>query len=772
MPSNNRVVKQPADVVHDHRRPDREIDETSLEAQARLLRKRLELVTSSPGWKLVCWYRLWLRRTIWPRPILKRAYERAAQWILRRALGAESAGRLSETTNASRMPGAVNESVLHQVLVGDQIIARFDEVSPNSPFEVRGRTEIYGWAVARSGSRDLRARVDEGPSFDVETGLFRPDIETLLPEYEGSGRSGFRIRLNGVDYSAGVHDLNVETRALDGDSMLLTRRFLCDSREPYQVWISENESAAPEAGSPDSGPTISVILPLTSEPLSSVRPGIDSITGQRAAKWELLLGLSPDRAPELAEVAQGVAAAETQVQVVPASQLLERCTGDYVACVEPGCLLPRFALTEVVAALARNESTDVLYSDEDSIHEEGRRCDPVFEPEYSPDLIRSCNYIGGLLVARRSTIEAAGGLGASFDRARNYDLILRLTERTSKIVRIPKVLYHRQPGARELSPEASADAMRALEAHLERSGEDAAVDQVKEGVYRVRYLLPEPPPVAVIMPTAGNIPRLRDSLDAILQATYHGRLRVLVADNSKSAAVETFIAGLNSQGRVQRLDYRNRPFNFSAISNAAARTEDSPLYLFLNDDVEALNPDWLMPLVEHAARPAVGVVGGRLRFPDLTIQHSGVIMGVNGVLGTPFYRQRGGAGHVLDLSAVTRNCAAVTGACLLTRRDVFWELGGFDEARLQISYQDIDYCLRAQEAGYRVVYTPHAELLHHESVSRVRAGLLEHPSEHSYMCQRWARWIEDDPYYSPNLSRDQENLEIRFGAKSMSPKRK
>ena len=762
MPSNNPVVKQPADVVHDYRRVDRRIDQTILEARS--LRKRLELVTGSPGWKLVCWYRRWLRRTVWSRPVLKSCYELVAQGVLRRVFRAKSGKGSAESVSPDWPPGAINESVLQRVLGGDQIISAFDEATPDHQLEVRGKTEIFGWAAARSGILDIHARVDRDEPLQVEIGLFRPDIEMLLPEYEDSGRSGFRIQLNGADYTEGLHDLAVEARAIDGDSTLLTRRFLCDSREPYQVWMSENESSESEASPISSNARISVVLPLSSEPAASVRSCIDSITRQSAAEWQLILGLGSDCADELVDLVHSFAEQDDRVQVVQASQLLEQCTGKYVVCLEPGCILPTIALAEVAAALARDESIDVLYSDEDSIDQRGSRGNPVFKPDYSPDLLRSCNYIGGLLAARRSTIESAGGLASSFDLARNYDLLLRLTERTSRIVRIPKVLCHRTDRGRSISAEGSAEAKQALEEHLERTGENATVEELKAGSYRVRYALPESPAIAVIIPTAGNITRLRDSLDTIFQATYHGPLRILIADNSKGSAVESLISGVDSPGRVERLDYRDRPFNFSGICNAVARTDEAPLYLFLNDDVEALNPDWLMPMVEHAMRPPVGVVGARLRFPDLTIQHGGVIMGIHGMLGTPFYRQREENDRVLDLSSVTRNCAAVTGACLLTRREVFWELGGFDEVRLQISYQDIDYCLRAQEAGYRVVYTPHAELLHHESVSRVRAGLLGHPNEHGYMRERWARWIEDDPYYSPNLSRDRENLEVRFGA--------
>ena len=755
-------MQQPEDGVHDYRRVDRGIDETIIEA--RLLRKRLELVTGSPGWKLICWYRRLLRGTVWSRPLLKRCYELVAQGVLQRVFGSQPDKGSAESASPAWPPGPINESVLQQVLEGDQIILVFDEASPGSRLEVRGKTEFFGWAAARSGILDIQATLGGTEPLQVKTGLFRPDIEMLLPEYEASGRSGFRVRLNGADYTEGLHDLRIEAQAPDGESTVLSRRLLCDSREPYQVWISENESpeTAPDLAS--SKAQVSVALPLNSEPVTSVRAGIDSVIEQSVADWQLVIELGSDCTAELRELAQSFASQDDRIQIAQASQLLDRCTGDYVVCLEPGCLLPPSALAELALAVERDESIDVLYSDEDSIDPKGRRCKPIFKPGYSPDLIRSCNYIGGLLAARRSTIEAAGGLVPDFDLARNYDLFLRLTERTSKIVRIPKVLCHRTDANPGVLAEVSAQNKRALEEHLDRTGENASVEEIEVGTYRVRYALAESPAVAVIIPTAGNIARLTDSLDAIFQATYHGPLRILVADNSKGAAIESLIAGFSSGGRVERLDYRDRPFNFSGICNAVARTEQAPLYLFLNDDVEALNPDWLIPMVEHAMRPPVGVVGARLRFPDLTIQHSGVIMGIHGMLGTPFYRQRGGNDCGIDLSSVTRNCAAVTGACLLTRRDVFWELGGFDEVRLQISYQDIDYCLRAQEAGYRVVYTPHAELLHHESVSRVRAGLLGHPNEHGYMRERWARWIEDDPYYNPNLSRDKENLEVRFGS--------
>ena len=186
------------------------------------------------------------------------------------------------------------------------------------------------------------------------------------------------------------------------------------------------------------------------------------------------------------------------------------------------------------------------------------------------------------------------------------------------------------------------------------------------------------------------------------------------------------------------------------------------LYLFLNDDVEVITSDWLESLVEHGVRPEVGAVGARLRFPDNTLQHAGVVMGVQGLAGHAFRGLTASGNSHFDFSALTRNCSAVTGACLLTRRDVFWELEGFDEVNLQISYQDIDYCLRACEKGYKIVYTPYAELRHYESVSRQEGGFFDHPLESNYMRQRWSSWIENDPYYNPNLTREHENFEIRL----------
>ncbi|MGH9323937.1 MAG: glycosyltransferase family 2 protein, partial [Vicinamibacteria bacterium] len=335
-----------------------------------------------------------------------------------------------------------------------------------------------------------------------------------------------------------------------------------------------------------------------------------------------------------------------------------------------------------------------------------------------------------------------------------YDALLRLTEGAAPLRarHVPHVLYHRRRG----SPSRSSAASR--EAHFERRGIAARVEALgPPGHYRVRYALPaELPVVSVIVPTRDRVELLRRCVDGVLKGTSYRALELLVVDN-QSADPETvrWFGSLESDPRVRVLDY-DAPFDFAALNNWAVRRANGDLLAFLNNDTEVIHPDWLDEMVSQALRPEIGAVGAKLLYPDDTIQHGGVILGIGGVAGHAHRGLRRNGEGYHGRAALAQNFSAVTAACLVVRREVFDEVGGFDPERFGVAFNDVDLCLRIRERGYRILWTPFAELYHHESAS---LGLPGAPArrerfekESRRLVERWRSLIENDPAYNPNLT--------------------
>lgn len=282
------------------------------------------------------------------------------------------------------------------------------------------------------------------------------------------------------------------------------------------------------------------------------------------------------------------------------------------------------------------------------------------------------------------------------------------------------------------------------------------------GRWRVRYPIPEGSRVSIIIASGGNAEVLQTNLKALFEKTTYRDYEVVVIDNSKQKAIEKLISGLNGNRRPLRyIDWRNKPFNYSLINNVAARQCDSSLLLFLNDDTTVIAPDWLESMAELIVRPEVGAVGAKLLYPDKRIQHAGVVMGIYDNCGHAFKGLDGEAQHYFDFPDVIRNVSAVTGACLMTKASVFWEAGGFDETDFAVAFNDVDLCLKIGSKGYRVLYTPHALLYHHEAFSKTSKDLIPHPEEVTRMRLKWGKIIARDPLYSPNLTRNDEDYSIR-----------
>ncbi|MGZ5503860.1 MAG: glycosyltransferase family 2 protein, partial [Chthoniobacterales bacterium] len=393
-----------------------------------------------------------------------------------------------------------------------------------------------------------------------------------------------------------------------------------------------------------------------------------------------------------------------------------------------------------------------IYSDEDKITEAGLDA-PFLKPDWSPDFFLSYNYLCHFTIFRRSLVEQVGGFRSEFDGAQDYDLFLRIIERTQRIHHIPRVLYHWRRTATSTAdnirrkPEALEAGRKAIHEHLQRGGESGyvAIDWRTHG-YWVKREIKHARKISIIIGTRDRIPLLSRCIETLVAKTSYREYEIVIVDND-SASDEARHYFMHTLHRVLRYD---GPFNFSAMNNFAVEQTDSPWLLFLNNDVEVIEKEWLTAMVEHVQRPEVGAVGARLLYPNETIQHAGVVMGVGGIAEHAFKNFGAEDPGVCRQLQVTRNYSAVTGACLLTRREVFDEVGGFDEAQLPVTFSDVDLCLKMRRAGYLIVYTPFAKLIHHESATRHRSA---EPRESDVIRQRWGDVLARDPYYNPNLSR-------------------
>lgn len=424
----------------------------------------------------------------------------------------------------------------------------------------------------------------------------------------------------------------------------------------------------------------------------------------------------------------------------------EAATESFLSFVEHPDELETGVLDDIKLALHESPETDLLYTDSDEA-DGGQRVRPFLKPGWSPDQLLSHMYLGRLIVVRASLFREVGGFRPEFEANAEYDLVLRVTEKARRIVRLPVIAYHRR------TPEPPAEdttAILALEDALRRRGEVAAVEPgFRPGTYRVRRPIRGTPLVSVIVPFHNDAEHLRRCVRSLQETAGYERWEAILIDNrSWDPNTRALLSRFDRDERIRVLSYPDR-FNWAAINNFAARQSNGAHLLFMNADVAGRSAGWMTALLEHSQRPEVGAVGARLLYPDGQVQHAGVVMGLGGgVAWHAFcYCPEEEPGY-FDQAKVIRNYSAVTGACMMVRYEVFERLGGFGED-LPVAYNDVDFCLRLSDHGYRVVYTPYAELVHDESHTRGRIPPDRYAVE--AMTARWGDRIRSDPYYNPNL---------------------
>lgn len=565
----------------------------------------------------------------------------------------------------------------------------------------------------------------------------------------------------------------------------LMRADMRDIDRAYPAWIDRYDridagtrlAMTERIANIDQPPLISVLMPTFNPAPRHLLAAIRSVQAQIYPRWELCIADDASTDQAIAPLLRAAQGADLRIRIkwrernghisAATNSALSLATGSFVALLDHDDLLAPNALYEVANHTADRPKTDLLYSDEDRIDEAGRRSTPYFKPDWDPDLMLGQNLVNHLGVYRRSLVERVGGFRVGMEGSQDYDLALRVLAETTpdRIVHIPRVLYHwRQGGSgpsfSELTIERCAlNARRAVEEFLVTRAPGAIVQPAPATPLwnRVIYPVPKPEPlVSVIIPTRNQADVLSRAVEGVLQRTDYPSIEVLVLDNElDEPPALALLARLGSDDRVRILPYPG-PFNFSAVNNHAVNEAAGELVLLLNNDVNVINSTWLREMASHAVRPGIGAVGAKLLYPDGTIQHGGITVGVGGVAGHQYLHRSGGDIGYFGHLKLVRSVTAVTGACLMLRRQAYLEVGGLDEVSLPIAFNDIDLCLKLVARGYRNVWTPYAELYHEELVSRgsdrVGENAARYARDVATMRRRWGDLLDHDPYWNHNLS--------------------
>jgi len=523
-------------------------------------------------------------------------------------------------------------------------------------------------------------------------------------------------------------------------------------------------------------PLLSVVMPVYNPPLEFLRQAIESLRTQVFTNWELCVADDASTAAGVREYLQQLAANEPRMRLclrdtngnisLATNSAAQLAHGEFLVFLDQDDLLTPDALAEIALAATAQPDADIVYSDDDKIDADGHRFAPQFKPDWSPELLLGYMYFSHVFAVRRDLFGKLGGMRVGFEGSQDYDFALRACEHARAVAHIPQVLYHWRvlPGSTAASgaakPESFEAGRRAVAEALQRRGCAAKALQpewaIKAncGIFSARF--PDHgPKVSILIPTRNGLDILRRCIDSLARTTYRDYEIVVIDNDSDDAATLDYLRALPH--RIERIANPSGRFNFAYINNRAAERVDGDFVLFLNNDTEVAEPRWLSQMVGLAQFAGVGAVGARLLYPDKRIQHAGIVHGYyHGLAGPAFKLAPAWDNGYLSYARVTRNYSAVTAACLLTPRSVFLEMGGFDETKFEVAYNDVDYCYRLGARGLRSVYCADAELLHHEGHSR---GFHDRPQEIAAF--RRACSGMRDPYYSPHLSLDNERFDIQ-----------
>lgn len=527
-------------------------------------------------------------------------------------------------------------------------------------------------------------------------------------------------------------------------------------------------------------PKISVVVPTYNTKLEFLEAMIESVRNQTYSNWELCIADGASSNKDTLEMLKRYEEEDKRIKVSYLSEnymisgntnkALEIVEGEYVALLDHDDLITEDALFNYIKILNEDPTVDFMYSDEDKIDEkELEFFGPHFKQDWAPDTLRSYNYITHFSVFSKELLDKVGWFNSEFDGSQDFDIILRLTEKAKRVVHIPKILYHWRvhnestAAGIDAKPYAIEAGRRSIEEHLKRKGIKGTVKRGNfSGCYKVEYEILENPKVSILIPNKDQVSTLKKCINSILnKSTYNNYEIIIIENNSEQKETMKYYKELSNNPKIKVVTYEGM-FNYAAINNFGAEFAEGDYLLLLNNDTEVIKDKWIEELVMHAQFENAGIVGGKLYYPDDTIQHAGIVVGVNGVadhIGKGFGRyENGHMGRLL----IKQNVSAVTGACLMIRKNVFNEVNGLTE-EFAVAFNDIDLCLKVREKGYNIIFNPYAELYHYESKSR---GLENTPEKLERFNKEinlfYSKWGKDivDPYYNINFSRKLANYSL------------
>ena len=552
----------------------------------------------------------------------------------------------------------------------------------------------------------------------------------------------------------------------------------------YEAYIPDEETLETQRKHKfDYKPLISIAVPAYQTPVEFLKQMIESLISQTYSEWELCIAnASPDN-EEMQKVLADYSARDSRVRFCNlkenlgiaenTNQAFAMAKGEFMGLLDHDDLLAPNALYEIVKALQDHPEADALYTDEDKVTTElDEHFQPHLKPDFNLDLLRSNNYICHFFVVRRSIVEKAGGFRKEFDGAQDYDFIFRCTENAREVLHVPEILYHWRthkastadnPASKMYAFEAGK---RAIEANLERTGTKGIVSHTRDlGFYRVKYPVQGNPLVSVIIPNKDEKETLQTCLEMLEKNTSYQNFEIIIIENNSTTdEIFKYYKELSKDPRIHLLRW-GKEFNYSAINNFGVAHAKGEYLLFLNNDVKAINPDWMEEMLGVCQRPEVGGVGAKLIYPDNTIQHAGCVIGMGGIAGHMFVDMPADRTGYLHKASLLQDMSAVTAACLMMKKNVFEEAGGFTED-LAVAFNDVDLCLKVRKNDHLIVYDPYARLYHMESKTRGaedrKEKIRRFQTEIEYMRCHWLDILKNgDPYYNKNLSLTKWNYSLK-----------
>ena len=542
----------------------------------------------------------------------------------------------------------------------------------------------------------------------------------------------------------------------------------------YQQWVREVEKKSI---------LFSLVLPVYNTEPIFLRKCVDSIKTQIYTNWELIIVNDGSSRQDTVKLLSSIVSSDERIRLVSlienqhislaTNNGLKEAKGEYIVFVDHDDMLSVNALNELASVICEDPGLKLIYSDEDLISETDERKYPHFKPDWNLELLLAHNYITHLVCIEKSILERLNFLRVGYEGAQDYDLLLRASEvlLEEQIFHIPKVLYHWRMATGSTAEDSSAKSytmdagLRALEDYIARnsiSGE--VVHAAQKNYYKVNWEVSASPPlVSIIIPTRNCLELLRTCIESIYETTENELYEIIVMDNgSDETDILEYFDFLCKDKKI-KIIRDNAEFNFSRLNNLGVESSKGELILLLNNDVQAIHKGWLTEMISIAIRGSVGCVGAKLYYPDGTIQHAGVILGLGGFAAHSHRGIDGNSNGYFNRLNVRQNMSAVTAACLMVKKSIYEAIGGLDE-KFAVAYNDVDFCLRVDQAGFKNVFTPYARLIHHESKSRGRdtskKNAKRFDKEKDLLRMRWGKKLNDDPAYNPNLTKSREDFSI------------